>query len=156
MAEQVVDFLEPVEVEAEHGETFAPGQGGDFLVDPLVEVAAIGQRRQCIVMSEIVNMLFGLLARLQIANGDDVMRPSRKDDRSQNELDGDQRAIEVAQTGFNWQAGAGQQPGARNLVGKEAFEPCTNQIGNGETGQGSETCIDGNDHFAIANQKPLH
>src|ERR1700730_4976472 len=107
-------------------------------------------------MCEIVDVLLGFLAGLQIANSDDVMGPSGKNDRSQNELDGDQRAIEVAQTGFNWQAGAGQQPGARNLVGKAAFEPCTNQIGNGETGQGSETCIDGNDHFAIANQKPLY
>src|ERR1700704_6149685 len=42
-AEKVVDFLEPVGVEAQHGEAFALGQGGDFLVDPAVEVAAIGQ-----------------------------------------------------------------------------------------------------------------
>jgi hypothetical protein len=43
VAEQVVDFLEPVEVETEHGEAFAAGQAGDFLIDARVEVAAIGK-----------------------------------------------------------------------------------------------------------------
>ena len=43
MPKQVVDFLEPVEVKAEHGETFPLGQRGNFLVDPPIEMVAIGQ-----------------------------------------------------------------------------------------------------------------
>ena len=101
-------------------------------------------------------MLLGLLARLQIANGDDVMRPSGKNDRPQDQLDGRHRAVEVAQTGFNRQARVGQQFGARNLVGKTAFEPCTDETGSRQTRQGSETCVDGDDRFAIANQKSLY
>jgi hypothetical protein len=156
VAEQVVDFLEPIEVEAEHRETLAPAQGVDFLVDPRVEVAAIGKRRQRVVMREIVDMLLGLLARPQITHGDDVMRPSGKHDRPQDQLDRGHRAVEVAQTGFNRQARVGQQSCARNLVGKTAFESCTDESGTGQTAQSSETCVDGDDRFAIANQKSLY
>src|SRR6202048_2618660 len=155
VAEQVVDFLEPVEVKAENGETLALGQRGDFLVDPPVEMAAIGQRRQGIVMCEIVDMLLGLLACLQIANGHAVTRPAGKNDGPQTESDGSRRTVKMTQAGFDWQAGARQQPGARDLVRKAAFEPRANEIGSGQNGQGSETCVDGDDSFTIANQKSL-
>ena len=101
-------------------------------------------------------MLLGLLARPQITNGDDVMRPSGKHDRPQDQLDRGHRAVEVAQAGFNRQARVGQQSAARNLVGKTAFEPRTDEIGSGQASQGSETCVDGDDRFAIANQKSLY
>ena len=106
VTEQVVDFLKPVEVEAEHSKTFALGQGGDFLVDPPVEMATIGQRCQRVVMCEIVDMLFCLFARLQIANSDDVMGPSGKNDRPQDQLDRGYRAVEMVHIRFNRQVGS--------------------------------------------------
>jgi hypothetical protein len=36
------------------------------------------------MMREKINVLLGVLARLEIANGDDVVRPSGKNDRSQD------------------------------------------------------------------------
>ena len=64
VAEQVVDLLEPVEVETEYGETFPP-VSAQFQVEPSVEMAAIGKRSQRIVMREKMDMLLGLLAGLR-------------------------------------------------------------------------------------------
>ena len=108
VAEQIVDFLEPVEVEAKHGEAFAFGQRRDFLVDPGVEMTAIGQRRQCVVMGEVMDMLLGFLARLQIAHGDDLMRPSREVDRPQDQFDRRHRAVRLPHGGLDRLTRAGQ------------------------------------------------
>jgi hypothetical protein len=94
------------------------------------------------VMREIVDVLLGLLACLQVAYRDDMMRPSGEYDRPQNEFDRGRRAVALAQSGFDRQVGAGKQFGARGLVGKTAFEPCADQVGRGQPGQGGETCVD--------------
>ena len=145
VSEQVVHFLEAVEIEAEHGEAFALGEVGNFLVDPGVEMAAVGKRRQHVVMREIVDVLFGLLARLQIANGYDMMRPSGKHDRSQDQLDGRHRTVEMAQAGFDRLVRSGQQLGARGLVRKTGFEPGAGETGSGQAGQFGEARVDRDD-----------
>jgi hypothetical protein len=156
VSEQVVYFLETVEIEAEHGETFALGQVGNFLVDPGVEMAAVGKRCQHVVMREIMDVLFGLLARLQVANGYDMMRPSGKHDRPQDQLDRRHRAVEMAQAGFDRLVRSGQQFGARGLVRKTGFEPGAGETGSGQAGQVGEACVDRDDLVAIANQQAFH
>ena len=141
VSEQVVDFLEPVEIETEHGEPFALTQGGDFLLHAGVEMAAVGKRGQRIVMRQIADVLLGVLARLQIANRDDVMRPSGKNDRPQDQFDRAGRSVGMAQTGFNRLVRTGQQFCASSAVGKTALQPRANQAGSAQSGQGGKTVL---------------
>jgi hypothetical protein len=156
VSEQVVDFLEPVEIKAEHREAVALGHRRELLVDPRVEMAAIGKPCERIVMRQEIDVLLGVLVRLQIANRDDLMRPSAKDDRPQDQFDGSKRTVELAQIRLNSLVRPGQQAGPGNFVGNAAFELSTDQIGGRKTGQYGKTGVDGNDGFSVANQKPLH
>jgi hypothetical protein len=58
-------------------------QRGNLPVEPLIEIASIGQRCQRVVMREIADVPLRLLARPQIANRDNLMRPPGKIDRPQ-------------------------------------------------------------------------
>ncbi len=72
-------------------------------------------------MRQKIDVLLGVLARLEIANGDDVMRPSAKDDGPQDQLDRGHRAVEMAQIRFNRQVRSRQQLGACSLIRKTAL-----------------------------------
>ena len=129
MSEQIVDLLEPVEIKTEYREALARAQCRDLLVDPGVEMAAVGKRGESIVMRQKIDVLLGVLARLQSANGDDVMRPSAKNDGPQDQLDRGHRAVEMAQIRFNRQVRSRQQLGACSLIRKTALQPCTDEMG---------------------------
>ena len=63
MAKHVVDLLEAIEVDAQHGERFFTQLGGiDGAGEMLDEVGAIGQIRQGIVMRQMLDAGLGLLA----------------------------------------------------------------------------------------------
>ena len=62
-----------------------------------MKLAAVGQPRQRVVMGEVVDVLLGLLARPQVADGDDVMRPSSEIDRPQDQFDRRHRAVGLPQ-----------------------------------------------------------
>lgn len=89
MAEKIVDLLEAVEIEAEHGELFVVRvRLLQFLIELCVKVTAIGKLGERVVMRKIADMLFGGLARAQVAYGDDVMWRSAVVYRSQDNFDG--------------------------------------------------------------------
>ena len=69
-------------------------------------------------MREIVNMLLGFLARLQIAHRNDMVRPPGENDRPQQQLDGRDRTVGMAQVGFDRLVRPGEQLGSRVLSGK--------------------------------------
>ena len=100
-------------------------------------------------------MLLGLLAGLQIADGDDVMGPSGKDDRPQDQLDRGHRAVEMAQLRLDGLVRSGQQFSACDLARKTAVKPCTGEVGCRQARQQGKTGVDGDDHLSVANQKPL-
>ena len=63
MAEHVVDFLEAIEVDAQHGERFFAGLfGADPAGQMIQESGAIGQVRQDVVVCQMLDAGFGLLA----------------------------------------------------------------------------------------------
>src|ERR1700730_12353628 len=109
MSEQIIDLLEPVEIKTEYREALARAQRLDLLVDPGIEMAAVGKRGEGIVMRQKIDVLLGVLARLQIANGDDVMRSSAKNDGPQDRLDRGHRAVEMAQIRLHRQVRSGKQ-----------------------------------------------
>src|ERR1700676_2738449 len=104
-------------------------------------------------MSEIVDVLLGRLAGLQIANGDDLMGPSGKDDRPQDQFDRYHRAVEMTQVRFDGLVRSGQQPGACPRVWKTALKPCTPQRSCRQARQQRKTCVDGDNRLSVANQK---
>src|ERR1700730_18691781 len=127
MSEQIIDLLEPVEIKTEYREALARAQLLDLLVDAVIEMAAVGKRGERIVMRQKIDVLLGVLARLQIANGDDVMRPSAKNDRPQDQLDRGHRAVEMAQIRLNRQVRSGQQFGPCRRIRTTAPRPCGGQ-----------------------------
>ena len=129
MSEQIIDFLEPVEIKTEYREALARGQRCDLLVDPRIEMAAIGKRRESIVVRQKIDMLLGVFACLQIANGDHMMGPSGKNDLPQDQLDGSHRAVEMTQIRFNRLVQPGQQSGACNRFRKTMFQLHANEVG---------------------------
>jgi hypothetical protein len=82
------------------------------------------------MMCEIAYVLLGLLSGLQIADSDNVVRPSSKIDRPQDQLDWRHQAIEMAQFRFNGLAGSRQQFSASNRVRETALELCPDKVGS--------------------------
>ena len=129
MSEQIVDLLEPVEVEAEHGALLpACHGGGDLVIEPRMERAAVRQRGQRIMMREIADVLLGLLARLQVAHGDDVMRMPREVDRTQDQFDRNHRSIGVTKIGLDRLVWRGEQFRARAGVRTVRVQVRTDQL----------------------------
>ena len=91
-------------------------------------------------MREIMDVLLGLLARLQIAHRDDLMRPSGKIDRPQDQFDRGHRVRRTRRKLVSASAGSDRTPvlAQRSLVGKAALEPCTDQIGGRQAGQAAK------------------
>ena len=155
MPEQIVDLLEIVEVETEHREAGALGQCSDLLVDPRIEMAAVGKLCQRVVMRQEIDMPLGVLARLQVANRDDLLRPSGKHDRPQDQFDRAHRAVEMAQLGFDRPVGTGQQLDARRLVRKQLGERAARELGGRHPDEGRKAGVDGDDRLSVANQQSL-
>ncbi len=132
------------------------GQVRDFLIDTGVEVTAVGERGQRVVMREVVDMLLGLLARLQVAHRDDMVRPSGENDRPQQQLDRRHRAVAMTQARFDRLVRSGEQLGPCDLVRKATFKPGADQAGGGQAGEKRKTGVDGDDRLAIANQQSFH
>ena len=60
MAERVVDFLEPVEIEAQDGRRYpAAAAARRGLVEPVLQQHAVGQAGECVVMGEKARLLEG-------------------------------------------------------------------------------------------------
>jgi hypothetical protein len=91
MSEQVVDLLEAIEIEAQHGKAPARrDRPGDLLLELLVETRPIGQSGERVVMGEEPDLLLGLLARLEVADRDGTMAVrGRSDQNRKTVIDGD-------------------------------------------------------------------
>src|SRR6202020_1184389 len=87
VTKEIVDLLEPVEIEAEDTETLARYEARDFLVDARVEKTSVRQSRQRVVMREEMDMLLGILASLEIAHGNHVVRTLGEDDGPHDQFD---------------------------------------------------------------------
>src|SRR5205814_2285986 len=94
VSEQIVDFLEPVEIKAQNGKPPPRRQRRfNLLIELLVESAAIGKPCECVVVSKKENVLLRLLARTKITNRDGTMRLSAYINHSLDELDRYFRAV---------------------------------------------------------------
>ena len=60
VSEQIVDLLEAVEIEAEDAEALARREGSDFLIDARVEIGAVRQAGQRVVMRQEMDVLLGM------------------------------------------------------------------------------------------------
>ncbi len=91
VAEQVVDLLETVEVEAQHREPAAQGVGGAHLaLEPRVEARAVGEAGERVVVGEIVDLALGPAPGAQVAHRHGVVRqPPVLGDRAHDHLDRD-------------------------------------------------------------------
>ena len=96
--EQVVDLLEPVEVEAQNGEP-PPGvqRRFDLLIELLVEAGAIGKPGEGVMVGKKENVPFRFLARTKIANRDGAMRLAAEINDALDELDRHFRAVAMTQ-----------------------------------------------------------
>ncbi len=98
----VVDVLEAIDVEAEQGDLLVLGvRHLDLLIESLVEVAAIGEAGQRIVMSQEPDFLLGELARPQVADRDRIAHTTREIDRLQYQFDGPRGPVRMLQTRFD-------------------------------------------------------
>ena len=94
VAEQIVDFLEAVEVEEQHGKAaVGAAMRREFGLQLLVEAGAVRQFGQRIVMGEEMDILFGLLALADIADGKHLVRPAGIDDAALDQLHRDDAAV---------------------------------------------------------------
>ena len=59
MSERIVDALEFVDVEVEHGELFAGGECGEFALQPVMEQGAVRQVGQRVVMRQMGDLRLG-------------------------------------------------------------------------------------------------
>src|SRR3954469_7634235 len=94
-------------------------------------MAAIGQRRQRVVMREIPDMLLRLLACPEVANGDHVMRPPCEHDRPQDQFDRADRSVGMAQNRFDLGVSSPPPIFSRGGAGRKTvwtgwFEPASN------------------------------
>jgi hypothetical protein len=154
MPEQVVDLLEPVEVKTQDGESPPRCQGHlDLLVQLLVECAAIGNPRKRIMMRKKSDVLFRLLARLEVANRDGAVGFPGKIERTQDELHRRRRAVGAVQFTLDRLVRPLDQPQAGGFLGKELFERLTDHAVRGRADETRKTVVDGNDGFAVADQK---
>ena len=155
VSKQIVDFLEPVEVEAQNGKP-PPGAQCDcnFLIEFLIEAAAIGQPRECVMVSKKQNMLFRLLACTKIANRDGAVRLAAQIDDPLDELNRHFRAVAMMQDALDRLVLAIEQLETQVRVGKVLFElRADDSIGTGVTAERDEIIIDCDDGVAVANQE---
>ena len=75
MPEGVVDLLEPVQVEAEHGEHAAAPEMGEGLLDPLAEHGAVGQAGEDVVAGHVGDAGIGLAPLGHVLVGRDHAAP---------------------------------------------------------------------------------
>ena len=120
MAEQVVDLLEAVEVEAEQRQAAAIRRcRRDLAIELVVEAAAVGQAGQRIVLGEVAQVGLGLFAGAHIAHGDRVARLVCENHRPCDEFDADHARRCVAQVGLDDLAGMAKQACTHRFVGNE-------------------------------------
>ncbi len=84
MTEQVIDFLEPVEVEEQDSKLLPRSERQfDLLIQPLIEAAAVRNSGQEIMIGKKADLLFRPLAHLKIAHRNGMMRFAGEIDRTQ-------------------------------------------------------------------------
>ena len=91
----------------------------DLAVEPAVEAAAIGQPGQRIVLGEVAQIGFGLLARADVADGDRLPRLVGEGHRARHKLDRDRAADGLAQDGLDHFAWMTEQSRSQRFVGQE-------------------------------------
>ena len=154
MPVQVIDLLEPVEVEAEHRERTARGQMRlDLAIEPLVEGVAVRQAGERIVVSKEVNVLLRLLPVAEVAHRNDVMRLAAEIDRTKDEFGGNQLAARMPQLRLGRLVRILDQltpcAALRNAYRKLRSDHFVGQ----KAGQGRKTLVDCDDRLAVANQE---
>ena len=154
--EQVVDFLEAVEVETEHCKPAPRCQGHLYLlVQLLVEAAAIGNPRERIMMREKADVLFGLLARQEVADRDGAVGLAGKIERTQDDLDRRRRAVGTVQLTLDRLVRPLDQSQARRFSRGRTFPTFADHAVRRLANETRKAVVHGDDGLAIANQKPF-
>ena len=78
MAERIVDLLEMIDVDREHGKAAAAAHVGDRLLDALAEHHAIGQAGERVVAGHVGDALLGLAALGDVLVGGDEAAIGRR------------------------------------------------------------------------------
>jgi hypothetical protein len=156
MPEQVVHLLEPIEIETQHAETARRGQRRlNLLVELLVEAAAVGDAGERVVVGEEADVLLGLLARLQVADGDGAVQLAGKIEGTQDQLDRHLGAVGAAQFAFDRLVRPLDQLQPRAFLGEEFFQGLADHAVGRRADQPRETLVHGDDGLAIADEEPL-
>ena len=156
MAEQVVDLLEAVEVDAQQRHWPPPAASHrDLAVELAVEAAAVGQPGQRIVLGEVAQIGFRLLARADVADGDRLPRLVGEDHRACHKLDWDHGAFGLAQDGLDHFARMAKQLRSQRFVGKEGRQERARDQFLGDAGEIGKTAVGRHDRLAVAHDKPF-
>ncbi len=119
----VVHRLEAVEIDQHHRQALAGAtEMGEFLIEPQIEGAAVGQERELVLTGEALDLA---LADGNLVGGAAQALNDESEDAAEEQADTGQRPDELAQHGVTWAVRRPAQPGAGGPVGSR----------NGATGQ---------------------
>src|SRR5216684_1883436 len=103
-------------------------------------------------MREKTDMLFRLLARLQVSDRNGVVQFPAVIDRAQDQIDRRSGAVGTKQIALDWLIRSLEQLQARAFVGKVLLQLCIGHAFNRRSNETREAVVDGDDRVAFADQ----
>ena len=155
MAEQVIDLLEPVEVEADHREAalMAPGENELFLEPPAV-AGAVGEPGQRVVVRQVPDVAFRLLAGRQIAHRDGLVPFAAVVDFAQDGFHRHRHAASGLEFPLERYIGPLGQRGAQSRLEEVGKRP-PREVDAGRPNEIEEAGIGGHDDVVVADDQAL-
>ena len=156
VAEQVVDLLEAVEVEAEHRElAVARVSRPDLKVEPLAEANPVGESREGVMVGQEMDLALGLAAGSQVAHGDGVVRSAGMLHGLHDDLDRHHLAICAAELGLDGPLGLAGQGKPGRVAGQERRQRCAHEGCRRLADQASKGKVRVDDNIAGADHQSL-
>lgn len=120
-----------------------------------VKDARLGSAVSASCRAEIADVTFSLAPRLQVADGDRLMRLAAEIDRPQQQLHRRDVAAGAAQICFDRDIGLRQQPVARCGVRQPCGDVGSDHVVGARAGKRREAVVDRNDGCPIAHHQPF-
>lgn len=159
VAEEVIHFLEPVEVEqherqlATFATAFAIWRGcGDLGFQAAGEATAVGKAGERVVIRKPHDLLFGLPAFAYVAHGHDQMRLAAIIDSPGDQLHRYPAVVLTAEVGFLRLSVAGAN-GRRNSFAEQLAQPHRVQRAGGDAAQRRDAVVGADDAVAVADDE---
>jgi len=141
MPEQVVDLLEAVEIKTKQRRDFAPTPGPPSISwsSFMLKLERFGNPVSASWCARKADVLLGFLARPQIPYGDRMLLLPANSNRTQDELDRNDRSVRLAQLGFDRLIGPAEKLEPRGFVREVLVEPYAD-ASDWPPWQGSRSC----------------